>query len=141
MNPIKTGVIGYGYWGPNLARNINDLTNSELVAVSDLSEDRLMQAKTRFPQINLVSDYHELFNLGVEAVVIATPPVTHYSIAKECLQNNLHVLVEKPLALNSKHAEELIKLANERNLTLMVGHTFEYLPGLDPGYLTRAWIR
>lgn len=126
MNPIKTGVIGYGYWGPNLARNINDLINTELVAVSDLSEDRLMQAKNRFRQINLVHDYHELFNLGVEAVVIATPPVTHYSIAKECLLNNLHVLVEKPLALNSKHAEELIRLANERNLTLMVGHTFEY---------------
>lgn len=126
MNPIKVGVVGYGYWGPNLTRNFYELPASDLVAVADLSEDRRKQAQVRYPNLVLKREYQELFDLGLEAVVVATPPATHYSIAKDCLEHNLNVLIEKPLTLKSEHAEELIKLANEKGLTLMVGHTFEY---------------
>lgn len=126
MDQINTGVIGYGYWGPNLTRNLNELPGSNLAAVADLSDERLNQARSRYPLIFLSKDYHEFFNLGIEAAVIATPPATHYQIVKDCLENNLHVLVEKPFALRSDHAAQLIKLATERSLTLMVGHIFEY---------------
>jgi len=126
MDPLKVGVIGYGYWGPNLTRNFYELPASNLVAVADLSEERLKQVQLRYPQLIVKKDYQELFSLGLDAVVIATPPATHYPVAKDCLEHNLNVLIEKPLTLKSEHAEELIRLASERNLTLMVGHTFEY---------------
>jgi predicted dehydrogenase len=126
MDPIKVGVIGYGYWGPNLTRNFYELPVSDLIAVADLSEDRLNQAKSRYPSLIVRKDYQELFELGLDAVVVATPPATHYLVAKNCLEHNLNVLIEKPLTLKSEHAEDLIKLAGERGLTLMVGHTFEY---------------
>ena len=126
MNELKVGVIGYGYWGPNLARNFYELPSSELVAIADQKQDQLDRAQAKFPHIKLTKDYRELFELGLDAVVVSTPPKTHYSIAKECLLNNLNVLVEKPLTLSSKDAEELIQLAEEKSLVLMVGHTFEY---------------
>ncbi len=126
MNNLKVGIIGYGYWGPNLTRNFYELPTSDLVAIADLSEDRLKQAKSKYPQILVTTDYRELFDLGLDAVVVATPPVTHYLIAKECLEHNLHVLIEKPITLKSKDAEELIELADAKGLTLMVGHTFEF---------------
>ena len=126
MNTTKVGVIGYGYWGPNLTRNFYELPESDLVAIADISDDRLKQAQLRYPHLILKKDYQEFFTLGIQAVVIATPPATHYPIAKNCLEHNLNVLVEKPLTLKSEHAEELIKVANEKGLTLMVGHTFEY---------------
>jgi predicted dehydrogenase len=94
--------------------------------VADLSEDRLKQAQVRYPHLITKRDYKELFDLGLEAVVVATPPATHFPVAKDCLQHNLNVLIEKPLTLKSEHAEELIELADKRGLTLMVGHTFEY---------------
>ena len=126
MERIKVGIIGYGYWGPNLARNFNELPESDLVAVADLSDGRLKQAQIRYPHLIVKNDYQELFKLGVQAVVVATPPATHYPIAKDCLEHDLNVMIEKPLTLNSGHAEELIKLADDRKLTLMVGHTFVY---------------
>ncbi len=126
MNQIKVGVIGYGYWGPNLTRNFYELSESDLVAIADLSEDRLKQAQLRYPHLIVTQDYHEFFKLGIQAVVVATPPATHFSIARDCLNHNLNVMVEKPLTLKSEHAEELIRLADEKGLTLMVGHTFEY---------------
>lgn len=126
MDLLKIGVIGYGYWGPNLTRNFYELPMSELVAVADFSEERLKQAKLRYPHLIVKQNYQELFDLGLDAVVVATPPATHYPVAKDCLEHNLNVLVEKPLTLNSEHAEALIQLATEKCLTLMVGHTFEY---------------
>ena len=126
MAQIKVGVIGFGYWGPNLSRNFHELPMSKLVAVADLSEDRLEQALIKYPQLFVTRNYEELFDLALDAVVIATPPRLHYSIAKNCLNHNLNVLVEKPLTVNSEHAEELIELAEKKNLTLMVGHTFKY---------------
>jgi predicted dehydrogenase len=130
MKNIKVGIIGFGYWGPNLTRNFYELPMSELVAVADMKEDRLERARSLYPNVILLNDYKELFNIDLDAVVISTPPVTHFLIAKDCLEHGLHVLVEKPITLNSQHAQELIDLAHSRNLTLMVGHTFEYNPAV-----------
>ncbi len=126
MQKIRVGIIGFGYWGPNLARNFHEMPTSELAAIADVKEDRLKRAQSLYPGICLETDYHQLFEAGLDAVVISTPPATHYAIAKECMEHGLHVLVEKPLTLNSRDAEDLISLAHERGLILMVGHTFEY---------------
>jgi len=126
MSKIKVGIIGFGYWGPNLARNFYEIPASHLTAIADFKVDSLERARSLYPDIALVRDYKELFSLGLDAVVISTPPVTHYSIAKECLEHGLHVLVEKPLTLNSQHAQELIDIAHRKGLILMVGHTFVY---------------
>jgi predicted dehydrogenase len=126
MGTLKIGVIGCGYWGPNLIRNFVEIPNSDVVAVADLDEERLSFIQSRFPQIIITRDYHDLFTMGLDAIAIATPPATHFNIAKECLENHLHVLVEKPITLDSDSANKLIKIAEEEDLTLMVGHTFEY---------------
>lgn len=126
MNRLKVGIIGYGYWGPNLTRNFFDLPSSELVAISDVKQERLQRARSLYPGVNLTEDYTELFEMGLDAVVISTPPALHYPIARNCLEHGLNVLVEKPITLNSQHAQELIDLAEMKGLILMVGHTFEY---------------
>jgi predicted dehydrogenase len=126
MGEVRIGIIGFGYWGPNLTRNFYEMPESELIAIADMKDDQLARAKAKYPHAVIMKDYHEMFSLGLDAVVISTPPITHYTIAKDCLMNNLHVLVEKPMTDNSKEAEELIALADEKGLTLMVGHTFEY---------------
>lgn len=126
MDATKVGIIGFGYWGPNLTRNFSELPGSELVAIADLKEERLKQAQLKYPHVIAKQEYREFFDLGLDAVVISTPPVTHFQIAKECLEHNLNVLVEKPITLKSENAEELVELAAARGLTLMVGHTFEY---------------
>ena len=126
MDSIRVGIIGYGYWGPNLTRNFYELPSSQLVAIADLKDDQLKRAKSRYPGIVLTTDYQELFKMDLDAVVISTPPKTHFKVAKDCLLHDLSVLVEKPLTLNSCDGEELIQIADDRQLTLMVGHTFEY---------------
>jgi predicted dehydrogenase len=127
MEKLKIGVIGCGYWGPNLIRNFVETSEAELQAIADLDQDQLKHMQLRYPQIRVATqNYHDFFRLGLDAVVICTPPVTHLAIARACLQHGLHVLVEKPLTLNSHDARELIALAEERKLVLMVGHTFEY---------------
>ena len=126
MDAIRIGVVGYGYWGPNLTRNFFELPSSQLVAIADAKKAQLERAKEKYPHLVFTTDYKELFTMGLHAVVISTPPKTHFEIAKDCLLHGLHVLVEKPITLNSRDAEELIQLADDRGLTLMVGHTFEY---------------
>jgi predicted dehydrogenase len=128
---LRVGVIGSGYWGPNLIRNFVELPRSRVVAVADLDQERLDSICSRFPQVgHTTQDYRELFGLELDAVVIATPPATHHAIARECLENGLHVLVEKPMTLNGADAYDLKDLADERGLVLMVGHTFEYNPAV-----------
>jgi predicted dehydrogenase len=146
MNALRVGVIGCGYWGPNLIRNFIELPTSDVLAVADLSEDRLAHIKSRYPGIKTTKDYRDLFAMPLDAAVVATPPDTHFRIARDCLQHDLHVLVEKPLTLNSRDAEELIEIAETRGLTLMVGHTFEYNPAvqalkeiIDSGELGRIY--
>ena len=126
MGEVNVGVIGCGYWGPNLIRNFVELSESNLVAVADLNAERLAHINSRYPQVTVTEDYHDLFSMKLDAVVVATPPATHFRIAKDCLQQGLHTLVEKPLTLNSQDAQDLIEIARSRDLTLMVGHTFEY---------------
>jgi predicted dehydrogenase len=126
MNTTSIGVIGCGYWGPNLIRNFIEIPTADMVAVADLDEGRLNHIRSRYPQVQLTQDYHDLFEMGLDAITVATPPATHFLITKECLENNLHVLVEKPMTLNSDDASKLIRLADEKDLILMVGHTFEY---------------
>lgn len=131
MNEVKIGVIGCGYWGPNLIRNFIEIPTTKVTAVADLSEQQLKHIHACYPQIpHLTRNYHDLFELDIDAVVISTPPQTHFEIAKECLKNGLHVLVEKPLTTNSHDAQTLINLAEKHNRILMVGHTFEYNPAV-----------
>jgi predicted dehydrogenase len=126
VSEVKVGIIGYGYWGPNLTRNFYEIPSASLVAIADSSDDRLKQAASKYPHVIVKHDYRELFELGLDAVVVATPPLTHHRIAKDCLEHNLHVLVEKPITLKSEDAKALVELADSRGLTLMVGHTFVY---------------
>lgn len=127
MNELKMGVIGSGYWGPNLIRNFIELPTTEMKAVADRDARRLTEMRKRYPQIeHLKQDYRALFDLELDGVVISTPPETHYAIVKDCLENGLNVLVEKPLTTDVASAEELQAIAHGNDRVLMVGHTFEY---------------
>ncbi len=127
MDRVAIAAIGCGYWGPNLIRNFVEIPSCDLVAVADLDPDNLEAMRTRYPLIqHTTTNYEDLFDLDVAAVTICTPPETHYQIASRCLENGLHVLVEKPMVTNSDDARALIELANANGRVLMVGHTFEY---------------
>jgi predicted dehydrogenase len=146
MNRVKVGIVGSGYWGPNLIRNFIELPSSSVVAVADLREERLSHIKNCYPHIQCTTRYEDLFGMQLDAAVVATPPATHFEVARACLQHNLHVLVEKPLTLKSHDAEALNAIAAERGLNLMVGHTFEYNPAvralkatIDSGELGRIY--
>jgi len=131
MKQIRIGAIGYGYWGPNLIRNFVEIPSSVVVAVADLNESRLAHLRERHPQISVTTrNFRDLFDMDLDAVIVATPPHTHYAVVRECLENELHVLVEKPLTLESDDARDLIRIAEENNCILMVGHTFEYNPAV-----------
>jgi predicted dehydrogenase len=124
---IRVGVIGYGYWGPNLVRNFSEGQKTELVAVSDVRVDRLSLAQRRCPWIYVTQHYREvLSDPAIQAVAIATPVSSHFDLVLQTLQAGKHVLVAKPMAASSKEALRLIEEAEKRNLTLMVDHTFVY---------------
>jgi predicted dehydrogenase len=124
---IKVGIIGYGYWGPNLVRNFMEAPGSRVVAVSDLRSDRLDLVKHRYPSLKALTDCQQLFcDPEIDAIVIATPVTSHYELALAALRAGKHVLVEKPLAASSELGERLIDEAERRNLVLMVDHTFVY---------------
>jgi predicted dehydrogenase len=126
MNKIHVGVIGCGYWGPNLIRNFTEITTSEVVAVADLREERLKTIQNANHGVVTTKDYNDLFNMNLDALVIATPPATHFALAKEALEHGLNVMVEKPLTICVRDAEELVALADKKGLVLMVGHTFTF---------------
>jgi predicted dehydrogenase len=124
---LKVGVIGYGYWGPNLVRNFTSAPGSSVVAVCDLQENRLSPLRKLYPAINATTNPHELIgDKSVDAVVISTPVSSHFELAMSALKAGKHVLVEKPLAANSVDARKLIAEAEARKLVLMVDHTFVY---------------
>lgn len=124
---INIGVIGCGYWGPNLIRNINNSSNANLAWVCDLDAKRLDAITQLYPHVKKTTDFNELLNDDqLDAVVIATPVRSHHFIALECLRNGKHVLLEKPIANSAEQAEELIAIAKENNLTLMCDHTYCY---------------
>ena len=117
-------VVGYGYWGPNLARNVAGLPATRLVCVCDRDETRLRAAVTRHPGVGVTTDFDDVLRLPeVEVVAIATPPGTHHRLARQALLAGKHVLVEKPLATSSALALDLVELAERKGLVLMVWTT------------------
>ena len=126
---IDIGVVGCGYWGPNLIRNFLRDKGYRNVIGCDLEEAKLARAQERFPALQVTTRFQDLLEKnGADAVAIATPVNTHYQLAREALLAGRHVFVEKPFTASAAEAEELIELAEGRGLTLMVGHTFEYSP-------------
>lgn len=124
---ITVGVIGCGYWGPNLIRNFAENDAAELRWICDADARRLEKIARRYPSARTASDFRELLaDSRLDAVVIATPVATHYAFARAALEAGKHVLVEKPFTASVREAEELIALAETRRLTLMVDHTFIY---------------
>lgn len=125
--PVTVGVIGCGYWGPNLIRNFAENENAQLCWMCDTDDERLAHLGRRFPFAQTATDYRKLLaDSCLDAVVIATPVATHYEFARAALEAGKHVLVEKPFTTSVREAEELIELAARRELTLMVDHTFVY---------------
>lgn len=124
---LKIGVIGYGYWGPNLVRNFMEAPGSTVVAVCDVRPERLKQLKIRYPSIKTCANPQQLFDdAEIEAIAIVTPVTSHFELALAALYAGKHVLVEKPLAANSEQALQLIEEAASRKRILMVDHTFVY---------------
>jgi predicted dehydrogenase len=130
MQQLRFGLIGLGYWGPKLARNLESLPQASLEIVADLNPLALKKAKDERPWIKITERIEDVFTSDVDAVVIATPVSTHFELAKRALLHGKHVLVEKPLTACVAEAEELIALAEQENLILMVGHTFQYSPAV-----------
>jgi predicted dehydrogenase len=124
MSVIKVGVIGCGYWGPNLIRNFSSCPQTEVVAVCDASPARLEAIGRSFPSLARVGSLDELLALHMDAVAIATPVSTHYPLAERCMNAGLHVLVEKPLASTVSEARALVELAARQHRVLMVDHTY-----------------
>jgi predicted dehydrogenase len=123
---MKIGVIGLGYWGPNLVRNFFGNKLVEKVIACDLKEDRLTQIKSKFPGIEVINDYKKLLQSDVDAVAIATSVNTHFQLAKEALEAGKHIWVEKPFTSSKAQGEELIKIAASKKLNIFVDHTFLY---------------
>ena len=124
---MNIAIIGYGYWGPNLVRNFSQVNNCKVKKVSDFRSDRLVIVSKTYPGIKVSTDPDDiLLSKEIDAVVIATPVFTHFSLAKKALENGKHVLLEKPMTSTIKEAEELMNLAKQKGLLLMVDHTFLY---------------
>jgi predicted dehydrogenase len=124
---VRIGVIGYGYWGPNLVRNFYETAGAQVAKVSDLRPERLKLVQSRYPTVGITEKQGDLIDdTGVDAVAIATPVSTHFDLAMQALQAGKHVFVEKPLAATSEQVERLIEAAERANRVLMVDHTFVY---------------
>src|SRR5580658_9740102 len=122
---IRFGIIGYGYWGPNIVRNLHGLDSTQVVAICDQNEGALRRAKQAFPGVRVTTDYTELLSASdIDAIAVITPVWTHFELAKSALNNGKHVFVEKPFTSTSAQAEQLIDLAVQKHLQIMVDHTF-----------------
>jgi predicted dehydrogenase len=127
--PVRTGVVGLGYWGPNLVRNLNEHPEAELVWVCDLRQEALEVINRRYPAVGTTQSYERLLaDPELEAVVLATPVSTHHPLAVAALEAGKHVFVEKPLAASSSEAYDLVRAADLYGRVLMPGHTFLYSP-------------
>src|SRR2546425_1223966 len=122
---IRIGVIGYGYWGPNIARNLRALEGCQVAAICDQSPAALKRANQSYPDLPVTTKPSELLTSPqIDAVAVVTPVCTHFELAKAALENGKHVFVEKPFTSTTQQAEELIELAERKNLRIMVDHTF-----------------
>jgi len=128
---LRVAVIGAGYWGPNLVRNFSEAPGANVVAVADLSEERLAGIRKRFPAVRTTTDHRSLFtDADIDAVCIVTPISTHRPLAEEAFAAGKHVFVEKPLSGSVTDAEAIAAAAKRAGRTLMVGHTFVYNPAV-----------
>lgn len=124
---LRAGVIGCGYWGPNIIRNLDALPEVELIYIADLNLDQLKKQQALYPHVKTTTNYQDIIqDPSIDIVLIVTPVNTHYQFAKEALANGKHVFIEKPLTNSVQSSAELCELAESKNLTLMVGHTFVY---------------
>jgi len=131
LTGLEIGVIGCGYWGPNLVRTFLEIPGTPVKAVADRKQDRLDQMRFRHPQIeHFFRDYRELIQLDLDAVVVSTPPETHFEIVSAALEQGLDVLVEKPLSTDAASARRLVDLARRHDRILMVGHIGAYNPAV-----------
>ena len=129
---MKIAVLGCGYWGPNLVRNFSQLNKVDELYCCDPNIEKLDRVKHLFPSVRGIQDYKELMKMpDLDGVAIATPVYSHFPLAKEFLEQGKHVLVEKPLPHSQESSLELIKVAEEKNRVLMVGHTFEYTAAVN----------
>lgn len=132
MGCIGVGVVGYGYWGPNVVRNFAEAVGARVLAVSDSREDRLEACARRYPGVRMTTEYRDLLNdPGIDAIVIATPVNTHFTLGLAALRAGKHVLVEKPMTQSTIEGRRLIDEAHRRGLVLMVDHTFVFTPAVQ----------
>lgn len=130
LSAVRIAVVGVGYWGPKIVRNLNSLPQTSVTLLADLDPNQLKLAARATPGVRTTTCLDEVWAADVDGIVIATPVRTHYALAKAALLAGKHVLVEKPLTTDVAEAEELVALAQSRRLTLMVGHTFVYNPAI-----------
>jgi predicted dehydrogenase len=123
---ISIGLIGCGYWGPNLIRNFRSLPNCRMRIMCDLNEARLQHMRSLYPEIEGITDFEQMLKSDIDAVVIAAPVRFHYPLAKASLLAGKHTLIEKPMASSAQECEELVEIAERMGLVLMIGHTFLY---------------
>jgi predicted dehydrogenase len=139
----RLALIGYGYWGPNYARILNELADCELVGCAEINPMALEKAHERLPGIEITTDYRQwLDRSDLDGFIVATPAVTHYPVVRDCLQAGKHVLCEKPLTRCASEALELAEIAEANACTLMVGHTFLFNPAVQmlKEYLDRGLL-
>src|SRR5260370_14616155 len=124
-NRVRVGVVGYGYWGPNVVRNFQGLENCQVVAICDQDPAGLQRARNLYPGVDMKLDSSELLSSSeIDAIDVVTPVWTHFELAKSALQNGKHVFVEKPFTSTPQQAEEIIELAERKRLKIAVDHTF-----------------
>ncbi|MGA7919204.1 MAG: Gfo/Idh/MocA family oxidoreductase [Candidatus Acidiferrales bacterium] len=132
LSKIRVGLLGYGYWGPNYARALSEMSRVSVSFICDAQDEQLRRAASRYPQIPILSDVSDAMRRDdTDAVIISTPASTHYKLARLVLESGRHVIVEKPLALEIEHCQELGELADTKGLVLMVAHTFLYNSGIQ----------
>ena len=122
---LNVGVIGYGYWGPNIVRNFNSIDGAKVLSISDINQEAIKRAVKAYPHTAVTKDWREIISSPeIDIVAVITPVSTHFELAKKALQNGKHVFVEKPFTATAAQAEELIELAEKKGLKIMVDHTF-----------------
>lgn len=122
---LHVGVIGYGYWGPNIVRNFNSIERTKVISICDKNENSIKRAGKAYPHIGTICDYNDIVSSpDIDIVAVVTPVSTHFELAKKALQNGKHIFIEKPFTSNVAQAEQLIELAEKKDLKIMVDHTF-----------------
>lgn len=132
MDKVNLGIVGLGYWGPNLLRNFSQLNGVRIKYCCDLDEEILARTQLQYPNIEMTKDYTKLLqDSEIDGIVLAVSAPHHYNLAKQAILHNKHIFVEKPLTLEISHAEELVQLSEKNNVKLMVGHLMEYHPAIE----------